>query len=94
MEQSEKNKVFLKLMYESQILIKVLEDAVKKSTLERTKIERDEQMKCFGTSYEPKVRSNIYLIGILERENRENNGKEVIFKRRQEIKKKKTKNIK
>lgn len=30
MEQSEKNKVFLKLMYESQILIKVLEDAVKK----------------------------------------------------------------
>lgn len=59
-----------------------------KSILERTKIERDEQMKCFGTSYEPKVRSNIYLIGILERENRENNGKEVIFKRRQEIKKK------
>lgn len=60
-----------------------------KSILERTKIERDEQMKCFGTSYEPKVRSNIYLICILEREGRENNGKEVIFKIRQEIKKKK-----
>lgn len=59
-----------------------------KSTLERTKIERDEQMKCFGTSYEPKVRSNIYLICSLEREGRENNGKEVIFKIRQEIKKK------
>ena len=43
-------------------------------------IERDEQRKCFETPYDPKMRSNIDLIGILERKNRENKDKEVILK--------------
>ena len=51
-------------------------------------IERDEQMKCFGTPYDPKMRSNIDLIGILERENRENKNKEVILKEFRDKKKK------
>lgn len=41
-------------------------------------------MKCFRTFHEPKMSSNILLIGFLEKENRENNGKEIIFKRIQE----------
>ena len=43
-------------------------------------IERDEQMKCFGTPYEPTMRSNIDLISILEGENRESKDKEVTLK--------------
>ena len=53
------------------------------------KIERDEQMKYFWTPYEPKMRSNIDLIGILERKNRENEDKEVILKESGDLKKKK-----
>lgn len=60
----------------TKILIKVLNDAGKKYS--RKNKNRDEQMKCFGTFHEPKMRANIYLIVTLEGENRENNGKEII----------------
>ena len=58
------------------------------------KIERDEQMKYFWTPYEPKMRSNIDLIGILERKNRENEDKEVILKEYGDLKKNKNQKLK
>ena len=50
-------------------------------------------MKYFWTPYEPKMRSNIDLIGILERKNKENKDREVILKEYGDLKKIKNERI-